>query len=87
MQKRELITLTCSSCRSCESPASLKSPEFFNSSERVDGIDRRLELQTGTKVQLPYVPPGSCVLADEGAVLVEGNLRSIPVIHQAVVAV
>lgn len=83
----ELITLTCSSCRSCESPTSLKAPEFLNSCEGVDGVDGRLELQTGTKVQLPDVPPGSCVLADEGAVLVERNLRSIPIIHQAVVAV
>lgn len=70
-----------------ESPLSLKSLEFLSSRERVDGVDRRLELQTGTKVQLPDVPPGSCVLADEGAILVERNLRSIPIIHQAVVAV
>lgn len=46
-----------------------------------------MELQTCTEVQLPDVSPGSRVLADEGAVLVERYLRPVAIIHQAVVAV
>lgn len=46
-----------------------------------------MELQTRTKVQLPHVSPGSCVLADEGAVLIERYLGPFAVIHQTVVAV
>lgn len=55
--------------------------------QRVDGIQRRMELQTCTKVQLPHVSPGSRVLADEGAVLIERNLCPFAVVYQAVIAV
>lgn len=55
--------------------------------QRVDGIQRRMELQTCTKVQLPHVSPGSCVLADEGAVLIERYLCPVAVVYQTVVAV
>lgn len=55
--------------------------------QRVDGIQRRMELQTCTKVQLPHVSPGSCVLTDEGAVLIERNLCPFAVVYQAVIAV
>lgn len=46
-----------------------------------------MELQTCTKVQLPHVSPGSCVLADEGAVLIERYLCPFAVVYQTVVAV
>lgn len=59
----------------------------MNSCQGVDGIERRMELQACTKVQLPHVSPGSCVLADEGAVLIERYLGPFTVIHQTVVAV
>lgn len=52
----------------------------------VDGFHGRVNLQTCTKVHLPDVSPGSCVLADERAVLVERYLSSFPVVHQTVVA-
>lgn len=53
--------------------------------QRVDGVHWRMDLQTPTKVQLPDIPPGSGVLADERAVLVERYLSSFTVVHQAVV--
>lgn len=55
--------------------------------QRVDGVHRRMELQTGTEVQLPDVPPGSRVLANEGAVLIKRYLSPFAVVHQAVVAI
>lgn len=58
-----------------------------DSCQGVDGVQRRMELQACTKVQVPDVPPGSCVLAYEGAVLIERYLGPFAVIHQTVVAV
>lgn len=46
-----------------------------------------MELQACTEVQLSDISPGSCVLADEGAVLIERYLRPVAIIHQAVIAV
>lgn len=58
-----------------------------HSCQGVDGVQGRMELQTGTEVQLPHIPPGSCVLANEGAILIKRYLRPFAVVHQTVVAV
>lgn len=55
--------------------------------QRVDGVHRRMELQTGTEVQLPDVSPGSRVLANEGAVLIKRYLPPFAVVHQTVVTI
>lgn len=55
--------------------------------QRVDGVHRRMELQTGTEVQLPDVSPGSRVLANEGAVLIKWYLCPFAVVHQTVVTI
>lgn len=60
---------------------------FRASCQGVDSVHWWMELQTCTEVQLPDISPGSCVLANEWAVLVERYLSSFSIFHQTVIAI